>query len=154
MNPHYSNPHQSNARQSYVDGEVLSADPVRLIELLCRGAVDAIESARRQVRNGNIHGRARSIAKASAILTELSTALDHTRGGELSRNLGELYDYMQRLLMDANFGQCEPPLAEAEKLMRTLLEAWQGCRESFASSQQPVANGAGAAAAEALSLAC
>ncbi|MSV35605.1 MAG: flagellar protein FliS [Bryobacterales bacterium] len=52
-------------------------------------------------------------------------SLDHTAGGELSRNLVELYAYMQTRLIDANTNQADPPLAEVERLLTTLADAWR-----------------------------
>ena len=78
------------------------------------------------------------ITKAWEILQELSRSLDHTRGGELSRNLACLYSYIQQRLLDANAGQIDEPLAEAEKLLATLSEAWDGAKAPATSrSQEP-----------------
>ncbi len=115
---------RTNAYQNYLQDEVLSASPLKLVELLFRGALDAIGSARRHLRSGDIRARSRAISKAMAIITELSLALDHEQGGELSRNLARLYGYTEKLLILANTQQREPPLAEAERLLCTLLEAW------------------------------
>jgi flagellar secretion chaperone FliS len=118
---------RTTAFQSYQDQEVLAAEPLELIRLAYRGALDAIRAARQAVRAGDIGRRNRSITKAQAILNELALALDHEKGGALSRNLAELYDYCQRLLIQANFEQSEPPLAQAEQILGTLLGAWQQC---------------------------
>jgi len=115
---------RTNGYQNYFKDEVLSASPVKLVELLCRGALEAIVSAKRYLRLGDIGARSRAITKAMAIITHLSLSLDYEQGGELSRNLARLYGYIERLLIQANSQQCEPPLAEAEQLVATLLEAW------------------------------
>ena len=71
-------------------------------------------------------------------------ALDHQRGGEISVRLAQLYDYMQRRLIEANFQQSDPPLVEVLGLLSTLSEAWNGVRaesappESAASSWGPM----------------
>ena len=118
---------RTNRYQNYLDDEVLTAQPVRLIQLLYRGALDSITSARRHLKLGDIRARSRAISKAMAIVTELSLSVDHTAGGDLSKNLAELYGYTQNLLIQANVKQCDPPLEEAERLLSTLLEAWEGC---------------------------
>ncbi len=116
-----------NRYQNYMEDEVLTAGPLRLIQLLYRGALDSITAARRCLKLGDIRGRSRAISKAMAVVTELSLSLDHTVGGDVSRNLAELYAYCQNLLIQANVKQFDPPLAEAERLLTTLLEAWQEC---------------------------
>jgi flagellar protein FliS len=98
--------------------------------LLYRGALDSIASARRYLRLGDIRSRSRAITKAMAIVTELSLSLNLQAGGELSKNLSELYGYVELLLMKANAKQSDPPLAEAERLLSTLAEAWEICAQS------------------------
>ena len=123
----------------YFEAEILSADPVKLVALLYRGALDAVSAARRHLRAGDIRERARRINQAYGILLELVTALDHSAGGEISRNLAELYLYMQRRLLDANSQQTEPPLVEVEKLLGTLIEGWKTIpiTETASSSDAP-----------------
>lgn len=119
---------RTNDYKNYLEHEVLEAHPVKLVQLLYRGALDSIASARRHLREGDIRARSQSITKAMLIVTELSSSLDVEHGGDLSRNLRDLYAYVQRLLIKANFEQREPPLIEAERLLFTLHEAWTECR--------------------------
>ena len=119
---------RTNAYQNYLEDEILTADPLRLVALLYRGAVDAVGLARRELRNGNIKARSRAITNAVEIIAELQRSLDFESGGDLSLQLARLYDYVQRRLLEANVGQVEPPLAEAENLLRTLLEGWEACQ--------------------------
>lgn len=130
-------------RENYLESEVMTASPVGLIRLLYRGAVDAVRAARTCLKSGDIAGRSAQITKASRILTELAVSLDHAKGGEISRGLAELYDYMQRRLNEANFHQIEAPLVEVEGLLTTLLEAW----ERISSAESEPAHGYVAAAA-------
>ena len=113
--------------QESLDDDILTADPMRLIQMLYRGAVDSITTARRYLKLGDIRARSRSVSKAMAIVTELSLSLNHATGGDLSKNLAELYAYTEKLLIQANREQSDPPLAEAERLLSTLLEAWESC---------------------------
>ena len=126
--------------QSYFEDELVDANPLKLVQLLYRGALDSIASARRFVRLGDIPSRSQAITKAMAIVTELSCSLNTEQGGEVSRNLAQLYGYVQRLLMQANFEQSEKPLEEAERLLQTLAEAWTTLtsEERASESQTPV----------------
>jgi len=112
-------------QSQYLEAEILSADPVKLVALLYRGALDAVSAARRHLKEGDIRERARRINQAYEILLELVNTLDHSAGGEMSRNLAELYVYMQAQLLAANSQQAEAPLAEVEKLLGTLIEGWK-----------------------------
>jgi flagellar protein FliS len=109
------------------------------VHLLYRGALDSVVSARRYLRVGDIPARSRAITKAMLIVTELSRSLNMQAGGEMSRNLAELYDYILKLLIQANTEQREAPLSEADRLLSTLLEAWSAClpAEPMPSDDQP-----------------
>lgn len=115
---------RTHGYQNYFDDEVLNANPVQLVQMMYRGALDSIACARRYLRLGNIPSRSRAISKALAIVIELARSLDAERGGALSRSLAELYDYIQRLLVQANVEQRSQPLEEAEQLLSTLAQAW------------------------------
>jgi flagellar protein FliS len=118
-------------QKTYLEAEVLTASPVRLVEILFELGVGAIESARECCKNGDIVGRGRFITKAVEILTELSNGLDFDAGGELAKNYARLYDYCQRRLLDAHVQQSEAMLAEVQSLLGELREAWQGVVVSY-----------------------
>ncbi len=117
----------SSAQDIYLESRILSADGVELVRILYQAALESVEKARRHLREGDIAARSRAITRAAAVIAELSVSLDHDAGGALSRNLLELYDYMQRRLLEANFYQSEPMLAEISRLLATLLEGWMSC---------------------------
>lgn len=120
----------TNAYDAYLESRILTADPVELVEILLRAALDAIGKAQEELRRGRIQERSRAITRASEVLNELALSVNHEAGGELSRNLVELYAYVQQLLIKANARQQEAPLQEAERLVASLAEAWQSCRAS------------------------
>lgn len=117
-----------NAHDTYLEDRVLSADPVELVDLLYQACATAVGDARRHLAGGEILARARSISKACDILLELTVSLDHQRGGALSQRLAQLYGYMHRRLLEANFQQSDEPLADVAGLLETLAEAWEAVR--------------------------
>jgi|YNPBryBLVA2012_1023415.scaffolds.fasta_scaffold00048_30 flagellar protein FliS len=116
------------ARDAYLESKILSADPLELIRILYQAALEAVAEARRCLAEGDIPGRSRQISRAHGILTELALSINHEAGGALSRSLAELYDYMQRRLIEAHLNQSDPPLSEVAGLLGTLLEGWRQCR--------------------------
>jgi len=108
----------------YLTNEIFSADPVKLVTILYRAAIDSIASAREHLRAGAIRERSRQISKAWRIVHELQHSLNHEQGAELSGSLAALYAYVQRRLLEANSTQTDVPLAEAHELLSTLLEGW------------------------------
>lgn len=119
------------ASQASLECQVMQADPVGLIRLLYRGALDSIRGARASLAAGETGERSRQVSHASEIVAELMLSVNREQGGELAANLIELYDYILRLLTQANVEQTEKPLAEAGQLLQTLLEGWD------AIAQQP-----------------
>lgn len=118
---------RNHGYQSYFDNEVLAASPLKLIQLLYAAALDSVAAARRHLQRGNILARVRAINKALRIVAELSRCLNHEVGGDLSRSLAGLYAYVTRRLIEANATQKEEPLADVERLLATLDEAWKAC---------------------------
>jgi len=115
---------RTNAYQTYVEDEIVTADPIRLVQLLYQGAIEAVGSARANLGTRDIRGRFAAATKVIEILTELSSSLNHDQGGELSARLAALYDYMQRRVIEGNEQQIDAPFAEVEQLLGTLGEAW------------------------------
>jgi len=120
----------SNAHNAYLESRILSADPMELVCLMYQAAVSEVREARRHLQEKNIRGRSNSITKVQNILSELTTVLDHQRGGQFSKNLAQLYDYMMRRLTEANFKQVDEPLAEVLGLLATLKEGWDGIKQT------------------------
>lgn len=108
----------------YLETEVYSADPVKLVCMLYRGAIDATAAARRHLEDRRIRERSRQILRAVEILRELSRSLD-PQYEQISRPLRDLYAYMQTRLIEANTKQIDEPLAEVERLLSTLLDGWK-----------------------------
>jgi flagellar protein FliS len=112
----------------YLDSRVLSADPLELVHILYEHTVAMVRDARRSLAAGDIRGRGHAITRAIAALDELDGSLDRKSGGSLSKNLARLYQYMRLRLVKANLEQQDAPLAEVEKLLQTLGEAWAAIR--------------------------
>jgi flagellar secretion chaperone FliS len=109
---------------SYLETEVLSADPIRLVQLLYRSATGSVSAARHHLAEGGIRERSHQITKTLSILHELIDSLNREKGGEIATNLAGLYAYMTTRLIEANVQQIDGPLEEVEKLFVTLSEAW------------------------------
>jgi flagellar protein FliS len=112
---------------SYEDNRILSASPMELVRILYTAAARAVQDARESLRTGAIGARSRDISRAQLILLELSTAVDPSKGQEISERLLALYEYMMGRLAEANADQKDAPLAEVSTLLGTLQEAWSQC---------------------------
>jgi len=126
-----------NIYEKYLENEILGADPLKLVRALYRGAIDAVALARVHLEKGAIRERSRQITKALLIVHELLRSLDHTLGAAVSRQLEELYVYITNRLIEANRKQIDEPLAEVERLLATLLEAWSSLPAQEPASRPP-----------------
>ena len=114
----------NTARDCYANGEILNATPVELVRLLYRGGLDALAAARGHLVRRDARERGRAITRASLIVGELCASLDLSQG-EIATRLAAVYEYVLHLLARAQVEQSDAALAEAEKLLVTLHDAWQ-----------------------------
>jgi flagellar protein FliS len=115
----------NNPYEQYLEQSVLSATPLELVRMLYRCALDSIAQARTCLAEGDVAGRAKPVSKTCDVLTELLASLDHEQGGQISRDLAELYGYMQHRILQAHIEQSDSLFAEVANLMSNLLEGWQ-----------------------------
>jgi len=115
-------------------------DPHQLVELLMDGAIDSVNSAKHHMIENNIALKGEDISKAISILTGLMASLDMDQGGEISKNLIALYDYMLTKLVEANVSDISENLEEVSELLNEIKSGWaaipQEVRKEFADNQQ------------------
>lgn len=117
-----------NALASYQDvgykASVDYADPHQLVGMLFNAVLESLADARRNMAAGELAKKGRSIARSQKIIYGLRSTLDHSRGGELARNLDALYDYCLRRLAIANTENNDEALGEVTSLLGEISEAW------------------------------
>lgn len=109
----------------YRKAEVNTSDRVKIISMLYDGAINFIRVARKRMELGDIAGKGLYIGKASSVVGELTSSLDMEAGGNISKNLSRLYDFVQDRLITANMKNDERALDEAEKVLDILRSAWK-----------------------------
>jgi flagellar secretion chaperone FliS len=129
----------NQAHSAYLESRILAADPLELVGLMYQAAIGETRNARMHLANRDIRPRSQAISKASAILTELTVALDRKAGGEYAERLADLYGYMMRKLAEANLQQRDEPMVEVLGLLSTLLENWEGVQRLLDSKPRPQA---------------
>ena len=112
--------YQSNG----VAGAIGDASPHQLVQMLLGGALDRLAQAKggvlRHDRAQKLHG----VSKTVAIIEHLRINLDREAGGEIARNLENLYDYMVRRLLKANVDDDVLIIDEVSGLLRDVKSAW------------------------------
>ncbi|RRQ20929.1 flagellar export chaperone FliS [Thiohalobacter thiocyanaticus] len=111
-------------RQVNTQARIESASPHRLIQMLMQGALDRIATARGAMERGEIAAKGEQISWAISIVGGLRSSLDLEAGGELAGNLHDLYDYMERQLLQANIRNEVALLDEVSGLIREIKSAW------------------------------
>ncbi len=111
---------------------VEGASPHRLIQMLMEGVLQRLAEAKGAIQRNDKVTKGETIGKAITIVSGLRSSLNKEVGGELADNLDELYDYMQRRLLEANVSSNETMLDEVMALMRTIKSGWDGIAEEVA----------------------
>ncbi len=108
-------------------GGVAGADPHRLVLMLMDGALERLTIARGCIERcgrGDIGRKAQLLSQCVSIIGELRGGLNLQQGGELARNLSDLYEYMTRQLLRANVDNNAGYIAEVQALLGEIRSAW------------------------------
>lgn len=101
-----------------------TADPLELVIMLYRGAINALNGAEDALRRGDTARSHRHLIRAQDIVAELMGTLN-LDAGEVAHNLNRLYDYMQQRLMMANLRKEAAGAVEVRAMLAQLLETWE-----------------------------
>jgi flagellar secretion chaperone FliS len=112
-------------RRIGVETGVSCATPHQLVSLLFDGCIDAIAQARGALQQGDAAAKGRAIGRAVRIVEEgLKAGLDLEAGGALAADLRALYGYIVLRLTRANLHNDDAALAECQRLIEPVREAW------------------------------
>ncbi len=144
-----SHPATHNAANHYSQVDtytgVNEADSHRLVLMLLNGALSNIAVAKGSIERQDVSAKGEAIGQAISIVNGLRTSLDLGAGGELAVNLDNLYDYMERQLLEANIHSDPKMLEEISGLLHEIKEGWAAIpveARAGAGSAQPGAAGA------------
>ncbi|MCW8890211.1 MAG: flagellar export chaperone FliS [Sedimenticola sp.] len=107
-----------------VSSGIEDATPHRLVQMLMEGALDKISAAKGHMLRGELAEKGRFISWAISIISGLQSSLNMDAGGDLSRNLDDLYDYMVRRLGEAGAKNDPAILDEISSLLLEVKSAW------------------------------
>lgn len=101
------------------------ADRVQLVQMLFDGLLAALADAEGHIQRNDIAGKGEAISRASKIIIGLQGSLDYDKGGELARNLSDLYDYCTRRLLKASLRNDASIIQEVRGLLNEINSAWE-----------------------------
>ena len=90
-----------------------NTDRVQIILMLYEGTLNHMKIAKQKIERGDTLSKGNHINKATLIVTELSNVLDMERGGEISGNLRNLYNFVLQRLLYANLNNDVNALEDA-----------------------------------------
>jgi flagellar protein FliS len=112
-----------NSIDSYTG--VTDADPHQLVQMLLDGALKKISIVKGLMERGEIAKKGEVIGQAISIVGGLRSSLDLSAGGELAANLDDLYEFIERRLLEANLKNDVSMLHETSKLLYEIKSAWE-----------------------------
>ncbi len=115
-----------NRLNAYRQTSVKTASQGRLIVMLYDEAIKQMDIASLEIGKEKkeldiIHN---AIVKTQDVITELMASLDFDKGGDISKNLYNLYMYFNRQLVQANINKNSRHITEVRTFMADLREAW------------------------------
>ena len=110
--------------QTKAQSGVESASATQLITMLLDGAIERVAKAQGHMERGELAEQGEVIGKAIDIVASLDSYLDHDKGGEVSKTLESLYDYIVRQLYQANLKNDVPVLEEVASLLTEVRAGW------------------------------
>lgn len=101
------------------------ANPVQLIGLLYKEALNSIRLTKLHIQKGEMAEKNKHLSRALNIINEgLIPALNYDAGGELATNMRRSYDYVCDQLMYANADNDIEKLSHAERVLSEISAGW------------------------------
>ncbi|MDH5762084.1 MAG: flagellar export chaperone FliS [Nitrospinota bacterium] len=123
------------ALHRYQANDISTASQGQLILMMYDGALKAVNQSIQCMAQKDIAGQSRHILKTQDIVNELSLALDMERGGEVSKTLQQLYQFVLNQLIQANITSDKMYLESVIKVLSPLREAWSRITETSSETQ-------------------
>lgn len=109
---------------AYLEADILSRPKEWLIPLLYEHLLASLRRAAVQIEADDPMGRAQSLEKASAIVLELASSLDHERGGEIARGMSSLYAFFLTEILQIGLTRDLARIHKLAQIVGELLDAW------------------------------
>lgn len=107
----------------YLEQKIMAAKPEELTMMLYEGMVKFLKQGVLYNDLKNIEKTSNSIIRAQAIINELNGTLDETY--DISKNLSDIYSFMNARLIDANIGKDTSIIKEVLEFAEELRDTWK-----------------------------
>ncbi len=122
--------------QRYFEKEVLEGSPIEHIILLYGKAINCLKQVKRTMEEGVntpelVKSKAENLTRVVDILVYLEAILDMEKGGEIAKNLKEIYDLLIDELIKVNFTNELKPVEDAIEILENLRKAWMDIKPTI-----------------------
>ncbi len=128
----------------YLENMVANANPVRLVIMLYEKAINCLENAL-ELRDTEDFDMQKSkyeeMGRALEIISVLDAVLDMEKGGEIAKNLREIYRSLMDELTYQMLKEDKERLERVIKILRNLKSAWEEVERIHYGKAQKVAPG-------------
>lgn len=114
----------ANGASAYRKNAAMGASPVQLVVMLYDGAIRFMEEGKRAMAEKNYEVQNAKLQRAQKIVMELMGSLDFAQGGEVAKNLFNLYEFALNEIIEGNLTDDLKRIDNAQKTMSELREAW------------------------------
>lgn len=114
----------TNARAAYMEASVTTADPARLLVMLCNRMVLDVQRGLAAQEAGDRQMAHDQLIHAQAIVSELRNSLK-TDGFDGGEQLGALYDHLFQQLVAANINQDREVTRHCLTVAEGIAETWR-----------------------------
>lgn len=125
-----------NAYQKYKATSVQSASREKILLMLYEGAIRFTKQAIKACEEKKIADKCYNIGRAYDIIMELNNTLDHKIGGEIAKNLEQLYMFIMDQFTKANISTNTENLHCALKIIENLYQGWVAAIEKLKKEQE------------------
>ena len=129
---------QEYARR-YAAAQVTMVSREKLLLLMLEGGLKFLRLTRDALAAGDVQGFGENLSRTQAIIAELHRTLDHEVGGDISRNLARIYDFMMFHLTEANTRKSVRHVDEVIRAFAPIVDAFQQILARSAVAERPTA---------------
>lgn len=116
----------TNPYDVYLKTDISTASPVKQVVMLYDKAIACLKAAIEDIKNNDIKSKVNNINRATEIILALNSSLDMEKGGEIAKNLRELYEFSYGKILEAHAKNDIQLLQDIVEILEKLREGWEG----------------------------
>ncbi|WP_019153809.1 flagellar export chaperone FliS [Robertmurraya massiliosenegalensis] len=110
-------------QNAYKQNSVNTASPGELTLMLYNGCLKFLQKGKQAMKDKNIEEKNKNLQKAQKIIQELMITLNQDYG--IAKEMMQMYEYMNRRLIDANVQNSVEILEEVEGYVNEFRDTWK-----------------------------